>query len=50
MNKILLSTILLVLFACQSIPEEFPWSDKSYEDLISEAGEKLLLIEFYTDW
>ncbi len=50
MKKSFSIAIILLVIACQSGPIEFPWSQNSYTEVLNKAGNKLVLIEFYTDW
>ena len=50
MKKFFSIVILLLIVACQSGPQEFAWSKDSYTDVLHKAGDKLVLVQFYTDW
>lgn len=50
MKAILLFFGMLFLGACQSGPATFPWSEKPYSDVLSKAGDKIVLVNYYTDW
>ncbi|MFQ6604707.1 MAG: hypothetical protein ACE5D8_04045 [Fidelibacterota bacterium] len=44
--KYLSFLMLLLLISCQ----KFPWSEAAFEDVLAQAGDRLVLAEFYTDW
>jgi len=42
--------LLLTLFSCES-NNSYPWLvDTSYEDVLKQAGDKLVLLDFETEW
>jgi hypothetical protein len=39
---------LLIIFAC-STQHSFPWKDVSFAKAQAQAGEKMVMLDFYTD-
>ncbi|NOZ03510.1 MAG: hypothetical protein GXO92_02755 [FCB group bacterium] len=50
MKSAMLFIGLLFAWSCQSGPSTFPWSEKPYSDVLSQAGDKIVLVNYYTDW
>jgi hypothetical protein len=51
MNKTLLFISLgLLLTGCRSGAKDFPWQTGDFQEVLGRAGEKLVMLEFYTDW
>ena len=54
MKKIMLNNgvilfILILLFSCSS--KQFPWSDyATLEEIINLSTDKLIMIDFYSNW
>ncbi len=41
---------LLLFTACQTGTKEFPWSQAPFDEALAQAGNRLVLVEFFTDW
>lgn len=50
MKKFFSGIIMLFIVACQPGSQEFPWLKDSFNDVLNKAGDKLVLVQFYTDW
>ncbi|MFC1547619.1 hypothetical protein ACFL5M_03715 [Candidatus Neomarinimicrobiota bacterium] len=40
--------LVLFLFACSTQPS-FPWKDVSFAQAQAQAGERMIMLDFYTD-
>jgi len=49
-KKLAIAGIILSFYACQTSPQEFQWVEESFNDVLNRANNKLVLVEFYTDW
>jgi hypothetical protein len=49
MKKLLIIGVLVVLqfIGCSKV--EYPWFSGTFDEALSSAGDKILLIDFYTD-
>lgn len=50
MKRITAILLAFLIIGCQTGPQGFSWSTKSHDKLLAKAGEKLVMIEFFTDW
>jgi len=30
--------------------QQFPWSDLNYQEALQKSGDKIIMLDFYTDW
>ncbi len=48
MKKLLvISAIILQLIGCSKV--EYPWFNGTFDEVLKSAGDKIILIDFYTD-
>lgn len=48
--KLIVSIIFLFLFLGCGKNESYPWSDNDLEFILNENSEKMVLLDFETDW
>ena len=49
MKKIILTTLLIMLFSCSDKPSVYPWSSLSYEQVLNLNTDKIIFLDFYSD-
>ncbi|MFQ6610552.1 MAG: hypothetical protein ACE5D7_07105 [Fidelibacterota bacterium] len=50
MKKLLIISIsLLFVMFCSKSPKTMGWYEGSYDNVLSSAGDKLIMVEFFTD-
>lgn len=50
MNKLMVLLTGFMLVAACSTSNEFPWQTGSLSDVVSKAGSKIIIVDFYTEW
>lgn len=50
MKKSLLWSGVLLLIACTTKAPQYPWANLTFPDAQAAAGEKLIMLDFYTEW
>ena len=50
MKKLIIGTGLLFLIACGAKSPQFPWTSLSLQEAQQVAGDKLIMLDFYTEW
>lgn len=49
MKKYLTLPLFLLFLACGNRGIDYPWANISYENALANAGEKLIMLDFYTE-
>lgn len=50
MRKLIIGTGVLLILACTGKSPEFPWTKLSFDVVQQTAGDKLIMLDFYTEW
>jgi len=49
MRKLIIGTGVFLILACTGKSPEFPWANVSFAVVQQTAGDKLIMLDFYTD-
>jgi hypothetical protein len=49
MKKIFLLTLSVILFSCSDNKSNYPWSELSYNEVLSLNTDKIIFLDFYSD-
>ena len=48
-NLRLLAPFAALVMGCSSSGQPFPWSDASFSKVMATAGDKMVMLDFFTD-
>ena len=50
MKRVRSLMLFVFLLAACSTNTEFPWKKGAFSDVVSNAGSKIIMVDFYTEW
>ena len=49
MKKIFFISLIIILFSCSDKKSNYPWSELTFDEVLSLKSDKIIFLDFYSD-